>query len=278
MGTGSLLTQWMAKYGYVPITLIGVAGLALEIGTGEWQGGETVVAKNSCCSRNSRCGRNSCCAPRLLLSPSLLMWPTSTIEAEAPVVAGAPVERRSPAPESKSEPKAKTQLAALDPYVRLPDQVRPARLEGLHHVCQLARVLDAGAAARRHQLRPRAAQQHTRRDRAGSSAVQCRRADDEGICQDRVPATIRKPRPAGTSACSSFPTGNLPNIGMATSTTSATARSRRQESLPLRPSSSRRTSAAKPRLQNSTASTSRGIRAVRFITTRQNSWHGRTCT
>ena len=42
---GSLLTQWMAKYGYVPIVLIGVAGLALEIGTGEWQGGETVVAK-----------------------------------------------------------------------------------------------------------------------------------------------------------------------------------------------------------------------------------------
>ena len=67
MGTGSLLTQWMAKYGYVPIVLIGVAGLALEIGTGEWQGGETVVAKNSCCSRDSRCGRELLLSPRLLL-------------------------------------------------------------------------------------------------------------------------------------------------------------------------------------------------------------------
>ena len=35
---GSLLTQWMAKYGYVPIVLIGVAGLALEIGTGGMAG------------------------------------------------------------------------------------------------------------------------------------------------------------------------------------------------------------------------------------------------
>ena len=61
MGTGSLLTQWMAKYGYVPIVLIGVAGLALEIGTGEWQGGETVVAKTPVVVENSRCGRDSCC-------------------------------------------------------------------------------------------------------------------------------------------------------------------------------------------------------------------------
>ena len=66
---GSLLTQWMAKYGYVPIVLIGVAGLALEIGTGEWQGGETVVAKTPVVVRLPLW-------PRLLLSPSLLLWPT----------------------------------------------------------------------------------------------------------------------------------------------------------------------------------------------------------
>jgi hypothetical protein len=35
-----LLTQWLAKYGYLPIVLIGMAGLALEIGTGEWKSGE----------------------------------------------------------------------------------------------------------------------------------------------------------------------------------------------------------------------------------------------
>ena len=44
MGGGSLLTQWIAKYGYLPIVLIGMAGLALEIGTGEWKSGDTIVA------------------------------------------------------------------------------------------------------------------------------------------------------------------------------------------------------------------------------------------
>ena len=106
---GSLLTQWMAKYGYVPIVLIGVAGLALEIGTGEWQGGETVVAKTPVVAE----------APVVAKSPVVA---DSTVETVASVMARAPVERRSPAPESESEPKAKTQLAALDPYVRLPDE------------------------------------------------------------------------------------------------------------------------------------------------------------
>ncbi|MGC1972388.1 MAG: hypothetical protein WA712_13820, partial [Pseudolabrys sp.] len=104
-----MLTQWMAKYGYVPIVLIGVAGLALEIGTGEWQGGETVVAKTPVVAE----------APVVAKSP---VAADSTVETVASVMARAPVERQSPAPESESEPKAKTQLAALDPYVRLPDE------------------------------------------------------------------------------------------------------------------------------------------------------------
>ena len=62
---GSLLTQWMAKYGYVPIVLIGMAGLALEIGTGERQGGETVAAKTPVVAEaplvaKSPCGRVYC--------------------------------------------------------------------------------------------------------------------------------------------------------------------------------------------------------------------------
>jgi hypothetical protein len=40
-----LLTQWIAKYGYVPIVLIGMACLAFEIGTGEWKSGGTLVAE-----------------------------------------------------------------------------------------------------------------------------------------------------------------------------------------------------------------------------------------
>ena len=83
---GSLLTQWIVKYGYVPIVLIGMAGLAYEIGTGEWRSGDTIVAKAS-------------------------------------NVAEAPVERGPPTLEIRAEPRM--QLAALDPDARLlddPDQ------------------------------------------------------------------------------------------------------------------------------------------------------------
>jgi hypothetical protein len=45
MKSGSLLTQWIAKYGYVPIVLIGVAGLAPEIRAGEGTNGNTIVAE-----------------------------------------------------------------------------------------------------------------------------------------------------------------------------------------------------------------------------------------
>jgi hypothetical protein len=85
----SLLTQWIAKhgYGYLPIVLIGVAGLALELGTAEWKSDDTIVA-----------------------------------EAEAPVVAETFVERRPPTVETKVEPKPSMQLAALDPDTRLRDE------------------------------------------------------------------------------------------------------------------------------------------------------------
>ena len=85
MGGGSLLTQWIAKYGYVPIVLIGMAGLALEIGTVEWKSGSTIVA-------------------------------------EAPVVAETFVERWPLALETKAEPRPSMQLAALDPDTRLLDE------------------------------------------------------------------------------------------------------------------------------------------------------------
>jgi hypothetical protein len=83
-GLGQLLTQWIAKYGYVPIVLIGMAGLAYDIGTGEWKSGETIVAK-------------------------------------APIVAEVPVERGPLALENKAEPNLRMQLAALDPQAGLLD-------------------------------------------------------------------------------------------------------------------------------------------------------------
>ena len=39
------LTQWIAKYGYVPIVLMGMVGLAPEIGAGERKSGDTIVVE-----------------------------------------------------------------------------------------------------------------------------------------------------------------------------------------------------------------------------------------
>ena len=188
--------------------------------------------------------------------------------------------QESPTLETEAEPKARMQLAALDPYARLPDESDQPASKGYIMYANSPvywtpvplpdEISAASAAPHNNNIRAEIEQAAMLFD------VDVRMM--KAFARDRVLATIRKPRPANTSACSSFPTGSLPNTGMATSTTSATARSRRQESLRLRPRSSRRTSVVRPRRQNSTASTSKGIRAVRFITTRHSSWHGRTCT
>ncbi|MFZ0112168.1 MAG: hypothetical protein WAL01_22110 [Pseudolabrys sp.] len=124
-GRSGLLTQWIIKYGYLPIILIGMVGLALDIGTREWKSDDVIVAD----------------AP-VVAAPSVV--------AEAPVVAETFVERQPPTVEIKVEPKpimqltapvmaedlvepppptmktkveAKpTQLAALNPDVRLPEE------------------------------------------------------------------------------------------------------------------------------------------------------------
>jgi len=84
---GSLLTQWIAKYGYLPIVLIGMAGLVLAIGTRDWKTDDTIV-----------------------------------VVADAPVVAKSFIERRTPTLEIKPEPKPSMELAALDPDTRLRDE------------------------------------------------------------------------------------------------------------------------------------------------------------
>src|SRR5215510_10558641 len=98
MGRGGLLTQWIGKYGYLPIVLIGMAGLALDIGTREWESEDTIVAD----------------APVVAEPP---------VVAEAPVVAESFVERRPPTVEIEAEPKPTVQVAALNPDVRLPDEL-----------------------------------------------------------------------------------------------------------------------------------------------------------
>src|SRR5262249_19159542 len=81
IGAGSLLRQWIARNGWVPIVVIGMAGLALDIGTREWKSGDTIVAD----------------AP---------------VVAEPPVVAETFVERRPPTEETTVEPTATMQLTA----------------------------------------------------------------------------------------------------------------------------------------------------------------------
>lgn len=107
-GRGGLLTQWIVRYGYLPIVLIGVLGLALDLGIRAWKSDDTIVAH----------------APVVAASP---------VMAAPPVVAETFIERQPPTAETKVEPKPTIQaetkaepkptikLAALDPGVRLPD-------------------------------------------------------------------------------------------------------------------------------------------------------------
>jgi len=80
-GRSGLLTQWIVKYGYLPIVLIGMVGLALDIGTREWKSDDIIVAD-------------------------------AFVMAEPPVVAETFVERQPPAVEIKVEPKPIMQLTA----------------------------------------------------------------------------------------------------------------------------------------------------------------------
>jgi hypothetical protein len=80
-----LLTQSIVKYGYVPIVLMGMAGLAYDIGTREWKSDDAIVAK-------------------------------------PPIVAEVPVEREPATLETRAEPKPRMQLAALDPDPPLLDE------------------------------------------------------------------------------------------------------------------------------------------------------------
>jgi hypothetical protein len=103
-----LLTQWFVKYGYVPIVLIGMAGLALDIGTREWKSDATIVAEFPVVAE----------APGVAEAP-VVREPLVT---EAVDVAGTFVERRPPTRETKPESKPSMKLAALDPDTRLLDQ------------------------------------------------------------------------------------------------------------------------------------------------------------
>jgi len=246
-----------------------MAGLAYDVGTRESNSAVTIVAKT----------------PVVTETPVVAETPVVTetpVVAETPVATEAPVERGPLALETRAEPKPRMQLAALDPNVRLLDESDQPTSKGYIMYSNSPAVwtpvplpdeISAVQTPHTNNIRAEIEQAATLFD----VDVQMMKAFAK-IESGYNPKAKTGSRPANTSACSSFPTGSLPNTGRATSTTFATARSRRPESLRLRLRSSRRTSVVRRRRQKSIASTSKGIKAVRFITTRRTSWHGRTCT
>src|SRR4029453_6367519 len=99
MGTDGLLTQWIVKYGYLPIVLIGMIGLALDIGTREWKSDYILVAN----------------APVVAEPPVGAEAPAvgdPRVVAAAPGVAETFVERRPSTVEITVEPKPTMQLTA----------------------------------------------------------------------------------------------------------------------------------------------------------------------
>jgi hypothetical protein len=103
-----LLRQRIAEYSCVPIVLIGMVGLALDIGTREWTNDGTIVAEAF--------------VERSPLTMDTKAEPEPSMQLSAPVAAEPFVERWPPTLKTQAEPKPTIQLAALDPDTRLLDE------------------------------------------------------------------------------------------------------------------------------------------------------------
>jgi hypothetical protein len=113
-GRSGLLTQWIVKYGYLPIVLIGMVGLALDIGTREWKSDDIIVAEAPVVAETF--------VERRPPTVEIEVEPKPTTQLTAPVMAEDSVEPPPPTVETKLEPKPTVQVAALNPDVRLPDE------------------------------------------------------------------------------------------------------------------------------------------------------------
>src|SRR5215475_5758034 len=92
-GRSDLLTQWLVKYGYVPIALIGITGLAIDIGTREWKSGEIIVGDDPVVAETFVERRPSTVEIKVERPPT------------ASVMTGDLVKPPSPTVETKVEPK-----------------------------------------------------------------------------------------------------------------------------------------------------------------------------
>ena len=124
-GRSGLLTQWIIKYGYLPIILIGMVGLALDIGTREWKSDDVIVADAPVVAAPSVVAEAPVVAETFVErqppTVEIKVEPKPTMQLTAPVMAEDLVEPPPPTMETKVEPKP-TQLAALNPDVRLPEE------------------------------------------------------------------------------------------------------------------------------------------------------------
>ncbi|MGB9258862.1 MAG: hypothetical protein WCB55_01675 [Pseudolabrys sp.] len=124
-GRSGLLTQWIIKYGYLPIILIGMVGLALDIGTREWKSDDVIVADAPVVAAPSVVAEAPVVAETFVErqppTVEIKVEPKPTMQLTAPVMAEDLVEPPPPTMKTKVEAKP-TQLAALNPDVRLPEE------------------------------------------------------------------------------------------------------------------------------------------------------------
>jgi len=118
-GRSGLLTQWIVKYGYLPIVLIGMVGLALDIGTREWKSDDIIVADAFVMAEPPVVAETF--VERQPPAVEIKVEPKPIMQLTAPVMAEDLVEPPPPTMKTKVEPKP-TQLAALNPHVRLLDE------------------------------------------------------------------------------------------------------------------------------------------------------------
>ncbi|MGA6976656.1 MAG: hypothetical protein WBZ23_09010 [Pseudolabrys sp.] len=120
-----MLTQWIIKYGYLPIILIGMVGLALDIGTREWKSDDVIVADAPVVAAPSVVAEAPVVAETFVErqppTVEIKVEPKPTMQLTAPVMAEDLVEPPPPTMKTKVEAKP-TQLAALNPDVRLPEE------------------------------------------------------------------------------------------------------------------------------------------------------------
>jgi hypothetical protein len=114
-----LLRQRIAEYSCVPIVMIGMVGLALDIGTREWKNDGTIVAETF--------------VERSPLTMETKAEPEPSMQLSAPVVAEPFVERWPPTLKTQAEPEPSMQLSAcraLAAYTENPGRAKAYHTAG----------------------------------------------------------------------------------------------------------------------------------------------------